>query len=364
MSTQKSSTTFIDKRVYYFFIFVFVLAASSFSYRYANHEPCVEVNFSFDNFENKVGSVIQFRDNTKEAKEWEWDFGDGTAIKNKKSELHVFEKEGYYEVSLKVNNSCQKIKTIYIEPKVKVLDSMNFSEFYLPKSIKVGDKLVVTDNSKTAHNWEWRFGESLKVNAVTKTAEYIYKKPGAYTVSLIINGEIDYLIKKTIQVVPVKERKERVINISKKSNQNFLNLPDAPETPIEQLTKPSEETVRIEQSKPEIEVEPAEKIVAEVKENVEIPEKPKEKSEVVNTPALDENTIRIGLQSVSDNQMSVQEFTNYFCEDVNPLVLANGKSYTFKSFCKFIKGKKIIIKRIVWGNEKKCIYSFEINYTR
>lgn len=344
----------MDKRVYYFFVFVFIAAAGSFSFRYTNYEPCVVVDFTFDQLEPKVGTVIQFRDFSEGSKEWEWDFGDDTEIKNQKNEFHVFEKPGFYDVTLKINNSCELIKSIYVEAKTKVLDSAKFPEFKLPKSIRVGDKLVVTDQSERAHSWEWRFGETAKANAATKRAQHVYVRPGVYTVSLIINDEIDYLVKKTIQVRPNKsfEIPKEVIR------KNTLNLPDAPanltvETPNPKIDSNSEQQNNLK----EVITTP------EVKKTIETPKEPK-KEEIDNRPLLNENMISNGLQKISNKRMTPEAFAAYFCEDKNPLVIANGKSDTFKSFSKFIKGKKVIIKNITWGTGKKCIHSFEINYTR
>lgn len=348
----------MDKRVYYFFAFVFIAAAGSFSFRYTNYEPCVDVDFTFDQLEPKVGSVIQFRDYSDGSKEWAWDFGDDTEIKNQKNELHVFEKPGLYEVTLKINNSCELTKPIYVEANTKVLDSTKFPEFNLPKSIRVGDKLVVTDQSERARVWEWRFGETAKANATTKTAEHVYGRPGVYTVSLIINDEIDYLVKKTIQVRPNKtfEKPKEVVR------NNTLKLPDAPENLTVEAPKPkpkNDSNFEKQNDQQEVVTTPEVEKIAETPK-----ESKKEEEKKDDRPSLDENMIRDGLQSISNKRMMPEAFAKYFCEDKNPMVIANGKSDTFKSFSKFIKGKKVIIKKITWGTEKKCIYSFEINYTR
>jgi hypothetical protein len=346
----------MDKRVYYFFTFVFIAAAGSFSFRYTNYEPCVDVDFAFDQLEPKAGSAIQFRANSEGAKEWEWDFGDDTGIANQKNELHVFEEPGFYEVTLKINNRCELTKPIYVEANTKVLDSTKFPEFSLPKSIKVGEILVVTDQSKRGRSWEWRFGETAKANATTKTAQHFYGRPGVYTVSLLINDEIDYLVKKTIQVRPNKtfERPKEI------ATKNTLNLPDAPEVLIDEAPD-TKNGLNFEKQNnlPEVVAKP------EVKKITETPkESKKEEEKKDNRPTLDENLIRVGLQKISTNGMMPEAFAEYFCEDKNPLVIANGKSDTFQSFSKFIKGKKVIIKNITWGTGKKCIYSFDINYTR
>lgn len=346
----------MDKRVYLFFAVVFILAAGTFSFRYANYEPCVDVDFAFDQLQPKAGMVIQFNDNTKGANKWEWDFGDSTEPKFQKSEFHVFEEPGFYEVTLRVNNSCEMTKPIYVETNTKVLDPTKFPKFNLPRSIRVGERLTVTDNSDIAKTWEWRFGESVKVDATTKRARYVYRKPGNYTVSLIINDEIDYLVKKTIQVRPKPEENDQISVLPRESVQNTLNLPDAPE-PRETRASTTENN-----PKPNVVIEQATPppVVAEKKKE---PEKPKEEPKDTR-PTLNEDIIIKDLRKIAKSQLSPQDFTKYFCDDKNPFVLANGKSYTYDKFSKLIKGKNVIIKDVTWGVEKKCLYSFEINFTR
>jgi len=445
----------MDKRVYLFFAFVFLLAAGSFSFRYANYEPCVEVDFMFDTLEPKVGASIQFRDNSDGAKEWQWDFGDDTDVKTKQNEIHVFEEPGFYEVTLMVNGRCELTKPIYVEADVKELDPSKFPKFNLPKSITVGQRLVVTAKSDIAETWEWRFGESIKVDATTKTARHIYRRPGRYTVSLIINDELDYLVKKTIRVNPLIEEYERITPTTITSEESVLDLPDAP---MEE--EPAEiEVAGVEEDSPvpfpiieEVPVFPGcenstnkracfqEMIIQHIQVNFNYPEFAEEKGiqgkvDVTFTilkdgsvgginargphtsledaarrimynlprlvpgkqdgkpvdvpfsipinfkleespskekpvkpsdtrPILNEDMVIGNLRGLSKGKMSSQEFTKYFCEDKNPFVLANGRSYTFDKFSKLIKGKNVILKNITWGSENKCLYSFEINFTR
>ena len=350
----------MDKRIYLFFAVVFVLAAGTFSFRYASYEPCVDVDFTFDQLQPKAGAPIQFNDKTLGAKKWEWDFGDKTATKSQKNERHIFEEPGFYEVTLKVNGSCEMTKPIYVEANTKVLDPSKFPQFNLPSSIRVGETLTVTDKSKIAETWEWRFGESIKVDATTKRARHVYRRPGTYTVSLIINDEIENLVKKTIRVRPKKENTDRISGLQNEPTRNILNLPDAPE-PDNSQTSTTEAEPELKEIIDEIE-QPEEKVTPPPV----VVEKEKNKEEPKDVrPILTEKIITDNLRLIAKNRMTPQDFAKYFCDEYkNPFVTANGKAYTFDRFCKIVKGKNVIMKRVVFGSDKKCVYSFEINFSR
>lgn len=347
----------MDKRVYYLFLFVFVLAAGSFSFRYANYKPCTDVNFAYDNLEAKAGSVIQFQDKTVGASEWEWDFGDGSARKTQKNELHVFEKEGTYEVRLQVDNGCELTQIITVGPQIKAVDSTKLPEFYLPNSIIVGKPLVVRSRSENAESWEWRFGETIRANASTEIAEYVYRKPGIYTVSLVINGKIDLQQQKRIEVKPVRKVEEWIPANPGGSGQSSIILAEAPETRQAQETEVVEEPMSEKEKIPELKVSPSEAKIE--------PATPKlETEKEISRPPLDDTIIEESLQMLSLGKMSPEEFSAYFCEDKNPFVMIRGESVTFKEYCRITRRRKIMIDKVTYGENRVCIESFEVLFNR
>lgn len=331
MTSKNNMSKYIDKKVFNFFIIIFLVASVSFSFRYANYEPCSEVLFSFDNNEIRAGNVVQFKDISEDAKKWEWDFGDGTEIKGQKEQLHIFEKEGDYKVRLLINNKCERIEMVHVKPKIILLDSTKLPIFSLPESIKVGQRLIVTDETENSSSWEWRFGETANVNAMTKTTEYFYKEPGLKTVSLIVNDDINYISEKKIMVMPSRKVENRVLEFNNEQNSSVLDIPDAP--PEELLSIPDA---------------PPEEIL-----------------ELSDTPlSLTDQNLKLKFQKVIVGQMTSQSFSELFCNDRNPLIQANGRSYTYNSFCKDIKGKNIVIENIKFykNNDMNCITSFNINF--
>ncbi|WP_019668321.1 PKD domain-containing protein [Eudoraea adriatica] len=337
MRSGKNMSSHLDRNVFIFFIVVFLLAAGSFSFRYANYEPCDEIMFSYDINDLRAGKVIQFEDKSEGAKKWEWDFGDGTGIKSQREQLHVFDKAGDYNVRLVVNNKCERIETVHVKPEIILLDSTKFPVFNLAKSIRVGQKLIVTDETENASSWEWRFGESANIDASTKTAEYIYEEPGLKTVSLIVNEDLDYISKKKINVIPSKDSQKRPIEISTEPRRKGLDLPRAPKSTKFNLPKAPKGSGSQEGT---------------------------EKDKVTTNPSLSDQNLKTKLQMISKGQMAPEAFAEFFCSDPNPLVVANGRNYTFRSLCDDVKGKNIAIEtiKVYRAIDMNCIKSFNIDY--
>lgn len=329
MSKYSNASNHIDKSVIYVFIAVFFVSVSVFAYRYTKFSPCEEVNFNIITKERSVGTLIKFEDLTVQAENWEWNFGDSTITSSLQKPLHVYKKPGEYEVKLMVNNICEHRKTITIRGKEEILDSTKFPVFKVQKSIKVGQKLTLRDETENASTWEWRFGETARVNAITRKASYVYEKPGLKTISLIVNGDLKYITEKTIEVIPLKEVKDNTL--------------DVPEVIIKQAPN-------IKQA-PSIKQAPANNIK-------QAPDKPK------LSPYINEADFSAKLMSVARESKSSKIFSEYFCGDVNKPIIVNGKNTTFLLFCKKISGKRRTkIKKIELYRDKgsNCITNVTID---
>lgn len=202
---MKNTSTHLDKSVIYIFLIVFFLSASMFAYKYSKYAPCEDVSFNINTNDYTIGSLIKFEDFTDNATNWEWDFGDNSIVSTQKKPLHIYKEPGEYNVRLLVNGICEQSERITILEKKELLDSTKFPVFNIPKTIRVGRTLTVEDKTENASSWEWRFGETADANSKTKLASYIYKEPGFKTISLIVNGEIKYISKQKIEVLPLRE---------------------------------------------------------------------------------------------------------------------------------------------------------------
>lgn len=325
MNRYKNTSNHIDKSVIFLFLIVFFISISVFAYRYTKYSPCETVEFNIEGEENTVGALIKFEDITETATTWYWDFGDNSIAGTQKEQFHIYKEPGEYIVKLIVNDICESSQSITVVEKKEILDPTKYPVFKLPKTIKVGQKLKVKDETENASTWEWRFGETAKINANTKRASYVYTEPGLHTISLIVNGDIKYITKKTIEVLPIKEVKKEV-----------LDIPQAPSSSSG--------------SKIDIKYQP----------DVTIKDKP---STPKLAPFINENDFENKMMLVSEEKMSAKQFSEYFCGDVNKKIVANGKNTTFLVFCEKISGKKIKIKKLEIFRDKgsNCIKTITID---
>lgn len=332
MSSGNKITSHLDKNVIYLLAGVFLISAVTLAFRYVSHTPCDEVSFTFEtntfvDKEMRAGAMIKFSDRTEGAETWKWEFGDSTDGSSLKKPRHIFKKEGEYTVRLIVNNLCEREKTITILKQEVIRDSSKYPVFVLPERIVVGEKLEVKDESLNASLWEWRFGETARIDAKTKRAEYVFSEPGLKTVSLIINGDENYITKKKIEVFPLRERNNPITDVRPVERGLGWNVKDAPDD------------ARVDEKTGEL--------------------KPK-------APFINESNFKMKLMLISNEKITPHEFTEYFCGDINKPIFANGKNTTFLALCEKIKGKNIKIKdlKIFKDEETNCITYITVDYRR
>lgn len=330
MEKKVKMTQHIDKNVIYLFLAAFLISASTLAYRYIKMAPCDEVVFTSVAKEYRAGELITFVDKTEGAKFWEWKFGDSSRVSTKREPLHIFEKPGEYTVTLLVNDLCERKETITIKERKEVIDPSKLPVFDVPNSIVLGETLKVIDRTNNASTWEWRFGETVRVDADTRQAEYNYKEPGLKTISLVVNGDLKHITHQTINVLPP-------------------DIDDDPITQISQPDKPKGWSIKYSPVEKEIKDEPSTDI-----------SKPKA------VPYISEKEFTRRMIMVSDEEMSAKQFTEYFCGDINKPVIANGKNTTFLVLCEKIKGRKIKVKQLDLYRDKgsNCIKNLIIDYRK
>ncbi len=325
MSNNNQNMLHLDKSVIYLFLAAFLVSATVLAYKYIKFSPCEEVSFDIKAQKYTIGELIKFNDGTIGATNWRWDFGDKTPLFTQKEALHIYKQPGEYVVTLIVNNTCESTKTITIKDKEVVIDSTKFPVFEIPKSIMFGKTLSVEDKTPNATTWEWRFGETAGSNANTRKAKYVFIEPGLKTVSLIVNGDLKYITKKRIEVIPTPESKKVVVE------------------PIAQK-KPKGWNIKL---KPENDVK-------------------NKKSSPKVVPYISDKEFANKIILVSQEKMSPKQFSEYFCGDVNKPVIVNGKNTTFLVFCEKIKDKKIKLKKVELFRDKgsNCIKTVTLDYKK
>ena len=181
------------------------------------------------------------------------------------------------------------------------IDSTKLPKFKLPNSIKLGKVLNVKDETDNASTWEWFFGEKATADSKKRRASYTYKKPGLYTVSLVVNGDMKHITKKKINVLPVEEQSNRIEGVVT----NNIQLGGTKVKPLDEMNKTKEKPGGSKT-------------------------KPKE------VPYISDSDFKNKLRLVSDKKLNASAFSEYFCGEINKSIVVNGKTTTFLVFCEKI----------------------------
>ncbi|WP_326984695.1 PKD domain-containing protein [Chryseobacterium sp. MYb264] len=132
-----------------------------------------------------VGDTLSFEDKTKFAKFKKWDFGDG-ATSDKSKGFHFYNKPGYYQVTLIIDNKYSKSFPVLVSargiPKPK--DSVKSATTIDAQTQAMQFENVQFRAISNAKQFTWKFGETGNIDSKEKLAIYSYKKPGDYTVTL------------------------------------------------------------------------------------------------------------------------------------------------------------------------------------
>lgn len=332
MEKNQTLSKHMDKMILRFFIIVFFLSTPVFAYVYMKSNTCKEVFFSSDADTFRQDELIKFTDNTESAKSWQWDFGDSTDVATIKNPLHVYKKPGEYAVKLIVNGFCERTEVVTIEKKLFVLDSTKFPVFSIPEKITVGEELTIKDLTANASTWEWRFGETSEANSKTKTATYTYETPGIKTISLIVNGDIDYMTRKQINVIPeVKIDNPNPITGTERKLGDGL-----PVKPPSLSNSPENDSPGEDSTAPKA------------------------------VPHISEKLFKEKLVLVSKKLLGADAFKEYFCDNLDADVVANGKKVSFIVFCERIKSKNLKIRDLdIYRKEgTNCINTVTIKHRR
>jgi len=316
----------MDRSIVLFFIITIGVTASVFAFKFFNYTPCEIVDFEINAKNFRVGEIIRFKDITKGAVKREWSFGDSTETRDGVSPFHTFEKSGEFNVMLTVNGKCDAIKTITIKEKAFILDSTRLANFKIPSTIKVGEVLKPKDLTKDAYRWEWRFGETAKVNSTKKSPKYVYETTGLKTITLVVNNDVRYATKRKIKVMADKKKvstpkRTRI----KRKKESTSTIKYAPENVVKD--------------------EPVTEYRA---------------------PDISNSAFAKKIMAVTQKKATAKDFSKYLCDNLQLPISVKGKRTTFIDFCEKIKGKGIKIKDLQLFPNKKtnCIEYITIKYSK
>ncbi|WP_269850466.1 YncE family protein [Methanosarcina horonobensis] len=137
-------------------------------------------NFSSNITSGYAPLSIQLTDFSKNVNERNWNFGDGSNS-TQQDPAHTYSRAGNYNVTLTVNNTNgTDSKFVTITVLAQPIFSASLTSGKTPLSVSFTDQSTGSPTS-----WNWTFGDgtySTKENPV-----HIYRKPGKYSVTLILN---------------------------------------------------------------------------------------------------------------------------------------------------------------------------------
>lgn len=325
-------STYIDRNVIVMMVVILLLSVSVLSFKIVNYYPCDDVGIVVDlDREVRVGEFVKFSTSVDVVdRELKWNFGDSITMSNVNSISHSFDVPGTYNISLNINGTCEKYQEIVVLEKKKLLDPSKIPNFELPDNITVGEELVVVDTNTTINGkkWEWRFGETYKVNSEGRTATYIYETSGLKKITLVVNGDIDHQATKMIDVFPKPEEEIIIADVTPPDSGDDITIQTI------DFNRPPEGGGE-------------------------------EEEEIIKAPFISEKGFELKLMQVAKDKTTEREFLKYFCGDITRDILANGKEISFQKFCNDRKGKKMRINSLeLFKDERGCIKTISIKYKK
>lgn len=337
MENKKIQPAYLDEKVILTMIITALVGLVITGFQYKNYEHCFDFHIKAKANFYRTDEPIHFESDALYAKEFQWDFGDSESSEtNISTVVHAYNMPGEYTVSLTVNGKCTEYKTVYITRAPKIENPLLQPRFACPQTAEVGKAVIFQDTTAGAHSWEWRFGETAVVDATSSTASYTYKTPGLKTISIVLNNDPKQL---GVCKVYVNDKKVAPSKSNTRVPQHqqpaFVVVPAKPVTPTME-----------EQSHPQpVVTEPA-------------------KPQGVN---ISKQELETKLRGVVNNFITADNFSQYFCNNLNVPVSLNGSEITFTQFCNKLssikndkKIKQLNVQQIK-SSETNCLIGLNVS---
>ncbi|AZA88441.1 PKD domain-containing protein [Chryseobacterium shandongense] len=160
----------------------------------------------------KVGDTLSFEDKTQFAKTKKWNFGDGTTSDKSKG-IHFYNKPGYYQVTLIIDNKYSKSFPIIVSARtVPKKDSVKVVTLIDAPSQAMQFENVQFRAISDGKQFTWKFGETGRIDSKDKLAIYSYQKPGDYVVSLITDETTEPVLHQ-IKILPAYDALEEEVSV-------------------------------------------------------------------------------------------------------------------------------------------------------
>ncbi|MBC7904075.1 MAG: PKD domain-containing protein [Gemmatimonadaceae bacterium] len=336
--SRKSSFSRIDENVYFTMGGTGLLALIILLVRYGTSTECFPIKLIIDPGPYLVNTRVQIKAETKEAKTYKWDFGDGSNSEDGQTVGHSYKKAGKYTVTITVNETCTEFHDLYINEPVPVVKANSLATFLGPQTAYAGTEVVFEDTASSNTAWEWHFEEDGAPAGYEKKARYIYTEPGLKKVWVKLNRKSDEVMFRYIQIVPDKEQEELIsVAKTKRTPERVIIVKDKPTEPP--LTLPG---------KTEPEVAKTEPVAAPVKPKAE---------------AITPQQMGDLITDYNEGKKSEGDFNKYFCGN-NVSVKYESKFLSFSEFLakvkKIKKGKIKSVSAEITKDEQNCIQKMEV----
>lgn len=335
----------IDIRVVFFFAILLLIGIVAFIVQFFNHVDCEEVKFYIFSDHSQSEESIEFYDKTHNAKSWQWDFGDGSALDKRQHTFHVYQKPGKYTVTLTINGDCMHTKELVLKDKYAG-DQFGIPQIIVPKIITAGQPTYIRSVSGDAKTWEWSFGENRRgIDETSQNPVYTFSTPGEKTITLVINGDFSTVAKKTIYVHTRVIKKTNPLDMTSYVYEKKAEAFSLPRGSVKK--DPLEDMLQYVPVAPKAKT-PKDSVVA-----------------IKKAPKISEDQFEILLNKVAEGSKVKDDFADYLCDDLDiPIVKNYSDLLTFAQLCANIKGKKIKIESIRLNKDKSnnCIKGMSINY--
>lgn len=328
---QPNNKLVFDRSIWITIALTAVIGLFVMGYKFLTYSDCTGADFTFERDQLIAGQIVSFKDQSPEAIEWEWTFGDGSPPAAGEEVLHVFKHPGEYAVTMQVDGGCAVRKKVIVRKREPAARTSRYPDFSMPPTARVGEPVRFTDNTAGANEWQWSFGETMQVDDTTKNPTYVFQSSGVKTVTLIVNGKERYAAKKRITVFarPVEEP------------EFDLDLPERAELEQKQLR----DTISI----------------------AEVPLAPPLKPVPQNrAPELSRIQLEDYLLQVAEEQRAPETLSPFCCEGFDTRVRANGKEQSLLVLLQDIQGEKISIGNleVLKHKETGCISFIKVDYNR
>jgi len=116
--------------------------------------------------------------------QWEWDFGDGQTIDQTNSPTHIYEEEGYFDITLTATDDWGCNKTLTLDSLVEVYQPI--AEFSTIDTLSCSAHAVSFSNTSTGKGlrFSWDFGDGEK--SAEENPSHTYAVEGTYDVCLTL----------------------------------------------------------------------------------------------------------------------------------------------------------------------------------